>query len=392
MKTKILLFILPAILFAASSCKKDPILNVDTNSISFEAAGGEQSISIRSNTEWQIIKTDEQNWYEISQLSGEGDATITITAYKYDGVAGRSSSITISGSGLMQNIALVQNAPAEINLTSKLLISEIFFSSTLLPDGKNTCGDKYIKITNNTDGTVYIDGLLFVFSATNSTYPTTGARWIYPELPTQIGVNTIYQFPGSGNENPVEKGASIVLAVDAQDYSANGGCNLSIADFEFNDVNDIYPDTENPDVPDMLLWFKSSATITTLHNRGFESYALVKVPEGMTKETYMAEYPWIAKRRFVWEERNMDMERDILDSYLIPNEWVIDGVNLSVEEVLGALPWNSTIDAGYTNVSKIDNDSERYGKAVARKKGSGVPCQDTDNSTNDFEIITPSLK
>jgi hypothetical protein len=39
MKTKILLFILPAILFAVSSCKKDPILNVDTNSISFEAAG-----------------------------------------------------------------------------------------------------------------------------------------------------------------------------------------------------------------------------------------------------------------------------------------------------------------------------------------------------------------
>ena len=146
----------------------------------------------------------------------------------------------------------------------KLLISEIFFSSPFFPMEKHLWRQVHKDYQQYRRYGIY-RRLAFVFQP-QFHLSTTGARWIYRNFPLKL-VLTLFISSGSGNENPVEKGASIILAVDAQDYSANGGCNLSIADFEFNDVNDIYPDTENPDVADMLLWFKSSATITTLHGR-----------------------------------------------------------------------------------------------------------------------------
>lgn len=59
-------------------------------------------------------------------------------------------------------------------------------------------------------------------------------------------------------------------------------------------------------------------------------------------------------------------------------------MNCAVIENLGTLAFNATVDAGYTNVSTIDKDPERFGKSVLRKRGGDGKIVDTNNSTNDL--------
>jgi len=264
-----------------------------------------------------------------------------------------------------------------------LVIEEVYFAGTLLPNGRSA-GDQYIKITNNTDETVYADGLLFCMSSYHSQRASTGSYWVPQELLTdKIGVSTLYAIPGSGSDVAVGAGESLVIAITAEDYSENGGPDLSKADFEI--YVDFYGiDTDNPDVPNMELWAKASASVVILHGRGYESYALVMPPSGMTAETLVADYPWVGKEDFILFGEYYK-SRDILaGNYALPNDWVIDGVNCGVEQFLGDLAFNASVDAGYTGCGVIDSDPDRFGKSARRIYENGRYV-DTDNSTNDFE-------
>lgn len=276
-------------------------------------------------------------------------------------------------------------------LAGELLIEEIFFTGHLTESGSQTSsdGDQYFKITNNSDELIYADGLLVVFSESSSNTATTGAQWTYPVLTDRIGVNSIYRIPGSGKDVPVKPGESLLLALTAQDFTQGGGFDLSKADFEFVDLNDYVQDPDNPDVPNLENWFKSSRSITVLHNRGMESYAIAFAPPAMTAEAFMADYPWNGTRVMDWNGHHF--EREIQDAYLIPNDWVVDGVNGAVPEALGNLWWNPDVDSGWTGVGETQNDAGRYGKGVRRKVENGK-LADSNNSTNDFtRNAVPSL-
>ena len=82
--------------------------------------------------------------------------------------------------------------------------------------------------------------------------------------------------------------------------------------------------------------------------------------------------------------------------YRVPNSWVVDVVNCSVES---EYQWNVTspaLDMGWTYCGHVDQDKTRYFKAVRRKvlylREDGTPVlQDTNNSTADFNAeVTPS--
>lgn len=279
----------------------------------------------------------------------------------------------------------------------ELLIDEVFFTGFTIPESDSddaADGDQYFKLTNTTSETLYADGVMIAVSETDSQVSSTGAYWAYPELPDGVGVSTLYVIPGNGQDVAVEAGKSLVIALSAQNFLSENkvGCDLSKADFEFYDAgNETLMDTDNPDVPNLVNWFKSSWSFTMLHNRGYESYALALAPAGTTSESFMKEHPWEGKR--VMDFKGNHYERDIKDAYIIPNAWVLDAVNCAVAENMGTLAFNATVDAGYTNVSTIDSDPERFGKSVLRKRDADGKIVDTNNSTNDFTIsVPPTLK
>nr|WP_308570970.1 DUF4876 domain-containing protein [uncultured Prevotella sp.] len=265
------------------------------------------------------------------------------------------------------------------NAEEGFVISEIFFTGTLTPDGKQYSDDQYVKIANNSDTTMYADGLAFV----ESSFLTVEKEDYTPDIMNQaMTVDAVYLIPGTGKEHPVKPGQELVLALNARNHKElnSNSIDLSHADFEFYDESSDpdFADDDNPNVPNLISWSNNSYSYFTLHNRGFKTYALAKPQVDM--DTFLKNYRYTYTYVFTFDGISYDMDDD---GYKLPNAWIVDAVNLSVAD---SYQWNvvsNTLDKGWTHCGEVDHDNSRYGKAVVRKK-SDNKFVDTNNLTNDF--------
>ena len=85
-------------------------LTVDKSSLELQKECGNQSFVITSNTSWTITCPD---WCTLSKKSGNGNATITVTATKNDKTEQRSGQIVISGDGVNDVKVNVTQKPAD---------------------------------------------------------------------------------------------------------------------------------------------------------------------------------------------------------------------------------------------------------------------------------------
>ncbi len=123
---------------------------------------------------------------------------------------------------------------------SPFVFSELYYNGAKPPPGFYY-HDQFTEIYNNSASTVYIDG-----------YVIGDAIYGYRDDPEYVHCEHLYQFPGTGNDYPVEPGEMIVIAQDAIDHteiSANS-IDLSQADFEY--YNPLSNDVDNPNVPNMI--------------------------------------------------------------------------------------------------------------------------------------------
>ena len=318
-------------------------------------------------------------------VQSEGKLSFTV-----NGVAG-----TTNFNFKQENVAISRAAAAlkaTINtFTAKggFVISEVFFTGTTTPEGKQYTNDQYVKITNNSDVTLYADSLAFV----ESSFLSVNNYAYEPDINADtLAVGAVYMIPGTGKSVPVEPGQTLTLAVNAINHLEGNTNSLDLrgADFEFYDIssNPNYNDVDNENVPNLDKWFCYTATLYTMHNRGFKAMALVKMQE--TKETWLEKYVYEGNYVMTFNDNAFTMK--VNNTYKIPMTWVVDGINLSVEE---EWQWNvlpANIDSGWTYCGRTLNDKSRYSKAVIRKQGADGKYIDTNNSTSDFEAeAVPSL-
>lgn len=313
-----------------------------------------------------------------------------IIAYTVDGtqttshVKAQTQNVVVQESGSQPgNVSLALNT-----YTAKegFVISEIFFTGNLTPEGKQYFSDQYIKVTNNTSETLYADSLAIVESAFNSATK----RDYTPNIMSQaMSVDAIYMIPGNGKSVTVQPGKSLLLALNGINHKEKCATSydLSKADFEFYDVStNTVTDVDNQSVPNLDKWYCYTKSIFVLHNGGNKTYALVKM-QG-SKEDFLKNNFYTATYQFVFGGTSKTMKEE---AYKIPNSWVVDAVNLGIQ---GTYEWNvisAALDAGWTYCSEKRSDKTRYGKSVIRKMENGKYV-DTNNSTNDFvPRSTPSL-
>ena len=148
-------------------------------------------------------------------------------------------------------------------------------------------------------------------------------------------------------------------------------------------------DTDNPDVPNLDKWYSYSPTIWIASNQCNRSYALVRFPEGMTAEQYLAEYDGTYKYISSVTQKEMTGTK----CYLVKYDWIIDGVNLCPVEswIQGAL--STSVDASYAAISEAKTDKNRFGKKFVRKvagvsAAGNTVLMDTNDSARDFEIVS----
>ena len=306
----------------------------------------------------RIFTNISQNELTLPLLMGSYELRIATTAtYTLDGK-------TVAGelSAFVSKIDVLSDSSFKVPLSIKakgndFIIEEIFFVGTLTPEGKQYFGDQYIKLYNNTDKVLY------------------------------CAVEGMVQIPGTGTQYPVQPGASIVIAEQGINHKENNPNSLDLSKANFENY---YPprvkDIDSPTVTNNINLYG----ILIFNNRGNRSYVIARFPEGTATSTlrYDYEYEVNVKGKIVKKTGS---------TLKIPNEWIVDAVNLSTEKGFEWLVTDTSLDSGYTYVTKDEEDKTRYGKSVRRKvlsENNGKPIfKDTNNSTEDFEILTtPTLK
>ena len=89
---------------------EDPILTISPESLSFSADGGNKSITVTSNLSWTATSSDA--WLTVSSSSGEGDATLSVTADENVSIANRTASVTFEGKDRTVTVNVTQDGAA----------------------------------------------------------------------------------------------------------------------------------------------------------------------------------------------------------------------------------------------------------------------------------------
>jgi len=274
-----------------------------------------------------------------------------------------------------------------VSIKADFVIEEIYFTGSRTPENELYLGDRYIKVYNNSDQVLYADGLVLATTA----FQTVDKQNYTPNIMDKaVAVNAVMVLPGTGKMYPVQPGASIIIAESAINHKEinSQAINLTKADFEIVDPEDMDA-VDNPSVPNLNTMYGH----IVIHNRGYQSFVLARIPVG--KEAYLKDYTYDYSYKFVDGDFSFDIEESV---YKIPNEWVLDAVNLSVQSEFQWLVTAPSLDKGWTYCGKFDGDATRFGKSVRRKVLSTSATgqrilKDTNNSTVDFDAeVLPSLK
>ncbi|CAI2768224.1 DUF4876 domain-containing protein [Flavobacterium collinsii] len=268
---------------------------------------------------------------------------------------------------------------------SDFVIEEVFFTGTRTPQGKQYLGDKYFKIHNNTDKVLYADGLMIA----QSEFMTTDKQEYTPNIMAQsFAASAVAIVPGNGTTYPIAPGEFFVIAEDAIDHKEYNSASMDLRKANFEFYTEDADDVDNPAVPNMESLFSSMV----IHNRGFKSFVIARLP--ITKAKYLTDYTYDYEYNLVVGGESYPMGESV---YSIPNTWIVDAVNLSVESEFQWIVTAPSLDKGWTYCGKVDSDATRYGKSVRRKALSTTSngnkiLKDTNNSTLDFSPeAKPSL-
>lgn len=282
----------------------------------------------------------------------------------------------IVGVSLM-NQRIFSAADMQIDITAAvvkgLLISKIYYSGTRDNMDRTYTTDGYIEIFNNSDEVQYIDGkyLGLAESVSPAAYPAN-------ENPDYIYMRQICRFPGSGEDYPVQPGASLVVAArSARNHisSAATSVDLSGADFEVK----MTEGSGNPDVP-MLQLISNSTTIAYLNllSGGPNAVVLFETDEDVLSwpEVYQ-----IGKT-------SGEMFRKV------PKTVISDGVEClkkpaQTDPDVNTKRLQQDIDAGYITITSVNGyNHESVERRVSRFENGRYYLTDTNNSSADFAVCS----
>jgi len=93
-------------------------ISLSTSSLSFNATGGTQSVTVTSNVSWSVSKGS-ASWLTVSPTSGSNNGSFSVTATANTGSSVRTAIVTVSGTGTSsQEISVTQEVGATFKLTS----------------------------------------------------------------------------------------------------------------------------------------------------------------------------------------------------------------------------------------------------------------------------------
>lgn len=367
--------------------------------INIRARGGDKEINLpTTSNEYDVVIPTEATWISIKEKKKES-VILSFAANSNTDQYRTAEIIVNTTSGTKVATLDIKQSWRNIE-PGELLIEEIFFSGNLIQEtGKldKANGEQYFRLTNNTDETLYADGVIIGESLLNTSSTTTFNETYDPDIrPEAAPVQALYVIPGNGTQYPLEAHQSIVIVNNAQNHKANNptSFDLSKADFEWYNESTVssMQDIDNPDVPNLDIWEANTSSVWILDNAGRRGYVIAQIPSNVSKDDFLSneKYLWSYTRKWT-NSANKEFSVSYTNKHVIPNAWVLDAVNLGPKDDYNLSAFDASLDAGYTYCGTTASDTNRYGKSVRRKKVDDK-LVDTNNSTNDFETgVVPSM-
>ena len=270
--------------------------------------------------------------------------------------------------------------------------------------------DGFYELVNNSDEVQYLDGI--IFSQIARGYGATGSNWMdsLGNKPVEYYPldSYVFQFPGSGQEHPLQPGESVVIATQAYNHGTESDTtkmartltdadkpspagDLSTADWELQ-IPSKTTNYDNPDVPSLDIIWTNGTTIVFMVPVFGGPIALAKLPE-----------QYANAEAFVADSTNFHSYPGGKPTLCIPTNCIIDAVDIQRhgESQIVKVFWPAE-DAGYTYATGADPEDPDYavdfeswtspaysGKSLRRKctmvtaEGRAY-FKDTNNSSEDF--------
>lgn len=260
-------------------------------------------------------------------------------------------------------------------VAGRFVISQFYYSG-FFNGVKLNYVDQFIEIYNNSNDTLYADGLSIVEHESDGKDPNNWKVW----EPTHIVVGSIWTIPGDGTDVPVYPGKSLVIATNGKNHKSdidgtpNSPVDLGNSDFEYY-LHTVAEGGDNDylDVPNLFEDFATyRGTRFAYDTRGGSAMALA----------------WLPKDREAFIENNLVpyyRGNKTLYCCKIPNEWVEDAVEVVMTDRDAFKRFDPSLDAGTIAIKAGSYSALCIRRKIAEVKNERNVLKDTNNSTLDFD-------
>ncbi|MDO5570448.1 MAG: DUF4876 domain-containing protein [Bacteroidales bacterium] len=272
-----------------------------------------------------------------------------------------------------------------VSSSNPVIIKELYYAGSRTPSNMTYRNDGFYTIHNNSLDDVKLNDYYIASVENFGGKGIAGPQWPGEETGNykNIYAMTIWKIVSSNSSYYLKGGEDATIAVMAAphnknaDYNLNSPVDLSNADFEayISNPSNSYPDFQAQNMK-LIFWpsfsylwrisvFGQGIVLIKATEEEMNSFETVTLPESFQDPFEDEEY-WLCKK--------------------IPNKYIVDAVDLSENKsstVSKRFP--PVLDAGVASVEATYN-SKSVIRKVQKQEGDFIIYQDTNNSSEDFEI------
>jgi hypothetical protein len=310
-------------------------------------------------------------------------AARTLTAEEALTLTGISAEVFLNAA--VTSHAILQEGVLELTLSGSsvggLVFKQVSYAGSKTPAGTNYLIDQFYEIYNNATDTLYADSLCIGDVQGNPGISSSSKASGFQSDADHVYLRNLFMVPGTGKEHPIAPGKSIIIAqtginhkTDPTGNSNSVDLGAGIADFEVYQVSSTR-DIDNPDVPNMVSIDEALS--------GFYWQTYVFGPS-----IVIFKHPTPGSLPKLLEPGTTSTATYIQ----VPVSNIIDGVDFMVNA--GAVNFKrlpSSIDAGFQYASGTYNGQSMMRKVKSTLSNGRHILQDTNNTTEDFEVLNAPL-
>lgn len=268
----------------------------------------------------------------------------------------------------------------QLSINRSLVIGKIYFAGTKDNNNKNYLAGQFIELYNQSDQSIDVSGLYIGLVESNST-PAYDLAQLHSEFADSVVLmKQVFRVPEAISK-VIQPGGTLLLTNSAIDHRANASADpdLTTADFEAKDLTG--KTNNNADVPALNLVFTAFDQISKMNltQGGLTNIAIFRTNEDPT----------------AWPLTYNYGKTKGTQSLVVPKRHILDAVEVLKYKATGidlaTKRFYPDLDAGYTTITSPSGYTGEmvYRKTSGRRGKDGHKIlQDTNNSSNDFEIST----